>query len=98
MNASHARALRPFHGAMRVRLVERVDAPGRLGAALDGGRYVCPLPEGYDADTSVVFEKGWVLVAHPRLPTLSCNTNDGTSTVLNTDLIKAQAGRILLAR
>lgn len=88
----------PFDRGMRVRLVERVDAPGRLGAALDGGRYVCPLPEGYDAASSITFERGWVIVAHPALPPLSCNTNDGTVTVLNDDLIKAQAGRILLAR
>ena len=81
-----------------MRLVERVDAPGRLGAALAGGRFVCALPEGYDADTSIVYERGWVIVAHPKLPPLSCNTNDGTVTEMNDELIQAQAGRILLAR
>lgn len=92
------RELSPFHGGMRVRLVERVDHPGRLGAAMDGGRFVCPLPDGYDADSSITYERGWVIVAHPSLPPLSCNTNDGTVNVMNADLIKAQAGRILLAR
>ena len=87
----------PFGDGIRVRLVERVDAPGKLGAAMDGGRFVCPLPDGYDEDTSITYERGWVIVAHPLLPPLSCDMNTGTVTEMNDDLIKAQAGRLMLS-
>ena len=64
---------------IRVMLVERTDYPGRLGVAVRGGRYVCPLPAGYDDDTRVnVDDMGYVLVAHPKLPPLLCDPTTGT--------------------
>ncbi len=86
----------PFAGGIRVMIVERVDAPGKLGAAMSGGRYVCPLPDGYDMRSSITYERGWVIVAHPDLPPLSCDTNTGRVSPLNDELIKAQAGAIQL--
>jgi len=94
MNASSKK--QPFAGGVRVQLVERVDAPGMLGAAMAGGRYVCPLPPGYDHRSSIVYERGWVIVAHPELPPLSCDTTTGKVSLLNDDLINAEIGKIQL--
>jgi hypothetical protein len=57
----------------RVTLVERVDAPGLLGVAVRGGRFVCALPQGYDGYTHVeMMENGQVAVLHPtRAPLLA---------------------------
>jgi hypothetical protein len=65
------------HQALKAMIVERKDAPGLLGVHVRGGRFVCPLPEGYDGRVSLVVHKGYVLVAHPTLPALKCDPNTG---------------------
>lgn len=69
--------LAPFAGDMAARLVERSDLPGALGVAVRGGRFVCPLPPGYDGQVSLCVHKGYILVAHPSMPPLECNPNTG---------------------
>lgn len=68
-------------------LVERRDTPGALAVAVRHGRYVCPLPEGYDGLTSVVTESGWVLVTHPTLPPLIADPHHG--------IVRAMDARLL---
>lgn len=63
---------------MKALLVERKDKPGLLGVHVRGGRFVCPLPEGYDGRCSLVVHQGYVLVAHPMLPPLKCDPTTGT--------------------
>lgn len=67
----------PEFNKIAVMLVERVDAPGKLAVAMAGGRYVCPLPPGYDMRTSVRWINGFICVAHPTLPPLFADTNRG---------------------
>lgn len=62
----------------RVTLVERTDAPGLLGVAVRGGRYVCPLPPGYDGYTHVEkLPNGQVAVLHPKLAPLLADPTTG---------------------
>lgn len=69
-----------FPGAVRVTLVERRDQPGRLGVAVRGGRYVCPLPNGYDGLTQVhILDNGQIIAWHPNLETLVCDPTRGTT-------------------
>lgn len=77
-------------------LVERRDRPGLLGVHVAGGRFVCPLPEGYDGRTSVVMHKGYVLVAHPNLPPLQCDPNTGDISLIEPGHIEAREGRMKL--
>lgn len=69
--------LEPFAGEMKARLVERKDLPGALGVAVRGGRFVCPLPPGYDDQVSLCCHMGYVLVAHPTMPPLQCDPSTG---------------------
>ncbi len=65
---------------IRVTLVERQGFPGKLGVAVRGGKFVCPLPDGYDGHTRVnVDQAGWVLVTHPKLPPLLCDPTTGAT-------------------
>ena len=66
-----------FEQGVKAALVERVERPGLLGVAVRGGRFVCPLPEGYDGRCSLVVHEGYVLVAHPELPPLRCDPTTG---------------------
>jgi len=77
-------------------LVERKDRPGLLGVAVRGGRFVCPLPEGYDGRTSVTQYLGYVLVAHPDLPPLKCDPTVGTAVLIDPHHIEAKPGRMRL--
>lgn len=85
-----------FQSGTRVALVESIDKPGMLAVAVRGGRYVCPLPEGYDMNTSITMHEGYVLVAHPYLPPLQCDTNTGTVNLISPDHIQAKPGRLKL--
>ena len=85
----------PIHEqGMRVALVERVDKPGLLGVSVRGGRFVCPLPEGYDGQTSCTMQDGYVLVAHPVLPPLRCDPTTGKVQLIEAGHVQAKAGRI----
>lgn len=66
-----------FPQGARVAVVERKDKPGALGVAMDGGRFVVPLPEGYDARTRVLWVDGWIGVLHPELPPMLADTTTG---------------------
>lgn len=83
------------HGE-RVALVERMDIPGALGVAKRGGKVVCPLPIGYDMHTSVTYHKGYVLVAHPGMPPLQCDTTTGEVKKIDPAHIAAQPGKFKL--
>lgn len=69
-----------FEGAkaLKAMIVERKDIPGKLGVLVRGGRFVCPLPDGYDGRVSLTVYQGWVLVAHPELPPLRADPSTGT--------------------
>lgn len=66
-----------FPGGARVAVVERRDVPGALGVAMLGGRYVVPLPAGYDQRTQVAWVQGWIFVIHPDQPTMLADTTTG---------------------
>lgn len=68
-------------------IVERKDRPGLLGVAVRDGRFVVPLPEGYDGRTSVVYESGWVLVTHPTLPPLIADPSAGIARPMDPTLL-----------
>ena len=89
-------SFQPFQRKQAVTLVERKDAPGFLGVFVREGRFVCPLPAGYDGRTSVAFHKGYVLVAHPDLPPLQCDPNTGTTKLIDPGHIEARDGRMKL--
>jgi hypothetical protein len=82
-----------FEQGIRAMLVERRDLPGALGVAKNGGRFVVPLPAGYDALTSVCYHKGYVLVAHPTMPALQCDFDKGEATAIDAHHIVALPGR-----
>lgn len=82
-------------GEQRATLVERKDRPGLLGVIVSGWQFVCALPEGYDGETSLIVHKGYVLVAHPRLPALSCHPN-GKVELIDPGHIEARPGRMKL--
>lgn len=82
-----------FEQGMQAMLVERVDAPGLLGVAVRGGRFVTPLPAGYNGKCSICVYKGYVLVAHPELPPLRVDPTRGTFELIEPKHITAQAGR-----
>ena len=105
MNDIHQRTLHPLFldahgrdtGQSIVTLVERKDQPGLLGVARRDGRFVCPLPEGYDGETSVAWHPdGYGLVAHPNLPALRCDFNTGKTALVDAQHIQAKPGRIKL--
>lgn len=50
---------------------------GGWGVAKRGGRYVCPLPPEYDHNVGILPHDGKLLVTHPNLPTLVCDTETG---------------------
>lgn len=85
-----------FRHNERVMLVERIDIPGALGVAMQGGRFVCPLPLGYDMQTSVTYHKGYVLVAHPLLSPLLCDTLTGEVKRIDSQHIAAEPGKFRL--
>lgn len=82
-----------FEKGMQAMLVERVDAPGLLGVAVRGGRFVTPLPAGYNGQTSICVYKGYVLVAHPDLPPLKVDPTCGTFELIEDAHIQAQPGK-----
>lgn len=51
---------------------------GRLGVAKQGGRFVCPLPAGYDHNVGVLPTDGRLLVTRPGMPTLVADCETGT--------------------
>jgi len=85
-----------FPRGARVALVERVDAPGLLGAAVRGGRFVCQLPEGYDGQTSILFHAGYIIVAHPILPPLKCDPNTGKIELIEARHVEGSTGGMRL--
>lgn len=87
-----------FEDGMNVALVERKDVPGLLGVAVRGGRFVVPLPLGYDGQTSVVrVPNGTIIVAHPALPALICDPTTGKYTMIHdTGHIDAVPGKFRL--
>lgn len=78
---------------MKAMLVERTDRPGLLGVAVRGGRFVVPLPEGYNGECSICVWKGYVLVAHPMLPPLKCDPTTGKFELIDDAHIVAKAGQ-----
>lgn len=83
-------------GQVKAILVERKDKPGALGVHRQGGRFVCPLPDGYDGQTSLTVHKGYVLVAHPLLPPLQCDPLTGSVKLIEPGHIEAKPGRMRL--
>lgn len=83
---------------VRCMLVRRSDISHKLllGVLVAGGRVVCPLPEGYDGQTSLTMYDGWVLVAHPSLPALRCDPTTGTTELIEPGHIEAKPGRMKL--
>ena len=79
--------LGPIPEGVNAVLVERRDRPGLLGVAVRNGHFVCPLPEGYDGETSVFCESGWVLVTHPILPPLIADPHTGTVSLVDAKLL-----------
>lgn len=51
---------------------------GRLGVAKEGGRYVVPLPKGYDWNVGILPQDGRLLITRPGMATLIANCEDGT--------------------
>ena len=51
---------------------------GRLGVAKEGGRFVCPLPKGYDWNVGILPHDGRLIVTRPGMPTLIANCETGT--------------------
>lgn len=80
-------------GAMRAMLVERVDAPGLLGVAVRGARFVVALPEGYNGQTSICVHNGYVLIAHPMLPPLQVDPTTGKFQIIDPQHIDALPGQ-----
>lgn len=70
------------HGE-RVTVVERKDKPGALGVAMNGGRFVVPLPVGYDDRTRVLWVDGWIGVLHPDRPPMLADTTTGKLEPMN---------------
>lgn len=85
-----------FEKGLRAMLVERLDRPGLLGVAVAGGRFVIPLPVGYNGKTSICVYKGYVLVAHPELPPLKCDPNTGKFELIDDAHIMAEPGKYRL--
>lgn len=83
-------------GEVRVALVERIDSPGALGVAMRGARFVMPLPDGYDAETSVMWHEGYVLVAHPNLPALQVDFAAHTINIVDPTHVQGTQGRMRL--
>ena len=54
-----------------------VERMGGWGVAKKGGRYVCPLPPEYDHNVGIIPHDGMILVTHPTLPKLVCDTETG---------------------
>jgi len=76
-----------FMRGIRVMLVERVGFPGQLGVAVSGGKFVCPLPCGYDGQTRVnIDEAGWVMVMHPRMMPLLADPSTGEVHTITQDI------------
>jgi hypothetical protein len=86
----------PFAGDLKARLVERTDLLGALGVAVRGGRFVCPLPPGYDGQVSLCCHKGYVLVAHPTMPPLQCDPTTGEVKQIEDHHIAGIPGRFQL--
>ncbi len=79
-----------FEKGLRVMLVERVGFPGKLGVAVNGGKFVCPLPDGYDGRSRVnVDTQGWILVAHPKMPPLLADPSTGKVYPITVDINQA---------
>lgn len=83
-------------GEVKAILVERKDKPGALGVFRQGAQFVCPLPDGYDGQTSLTVHKGYVLVAHPTLPPLHVDPTTGTVKLIEPGHIEAKPGRMRL--
>lgn len=66
-----------FPEGSSVAMVEQKGDTKKLGVCMRGGRFVCPLPEGYDGDTNIRQHGGLIYVAHPYLPALKCNPSTG---------------------
>lgn len=83
-----------FEQGMRAMLVERKDAPGLLGVAVAGARFVVALPQGYNGKTTIcIAPNGTVIVAHPELPPLLVDASRGTYQLIEGHHIDAEAGR-----
>lgn len=82
---------------LKAMIVERKDKPGALGVLVRGGRFVCPLPDGYDGRVSLTVHQGYVLVAHPLLPPLRCNPSTGSIELVEPKHVDGRiAGRMKL--
>lgn len=80
-----------FHEGARVALVQAVTRKGRFGVAMQGGRYVVPLPDGYDGETRVHWVDGWIIVQREGLPPLLADTTTGTTSPMNEHAMAAAA-------
>lgn len=71
-------------------LMQRLDEGKEhmLAAAHRYGRYVCPLPDGYDGRVRLAAYDGKIYVAHPTLPPLVCNPQNGTHALHHGELPK----------
>lgn len=83
------RYFHPFDGGVRVMLVKRADGPNAFGVAMKGGRFVVPLPKGYDGYTQIRWVEGWIVVTHPDQPALLADTTTGTLSPLNDHALAA---------
>lgn len=50
---------------------------GRIGVARSGGRYVCPLPHGYDWNVGILPQDGRLLITRPGMPNLLADPETG---------------------
>lgn len=68
-------------GTRRAMLMQCVEGPrkGLLGVHLQGGKFTCPLPPGYDGRSEVFYAQGRVFVRCPGQKTLVCDFNEGTA-------------------
>jgi hypothetical protein len=95
--------IREFDAGVRVMLVKRADGPNLFGVAMAHGRYVVPLPRGYDGLTELRWVSGWIIVSHPTMPPLLADTTTGKTAPMNDQALAAalhdyQAPKIALAR
>lgn len=80
-----------FESGARVALVQSVTRKDRFGVAMQGGRYVVPLPDGYDGQTRVHWVDGWIVVQRDGLPALLADTTTGTISPMNEHAMAAAA-------
>lgn len=71
-----------------VTIVRMVGDKRRFGVAMRGGKYVVPLPRGYDGLTRVRWINGHIFVWHPQLPGLLADTTTGKTRPCDADTLE----------